>query len=406
MTRDVPAPAPKVGRSRTESRQARPRRLAVDSRLIHAGEPVPRIEGAVAMPIFQTSTYVYGGEEGYHNLRYHRLNNSPNHVALHAKLASIEEAESALVTASGMAAISTALLTILSAGDHLLAQSRLYGGTHSLITEHLPDLGIAYDFIEGGDPDEWERKLRPETKAIYVETIDNPLLAVPDLEAVVDFAREHGLVSLVDNTFATPVNFRPAALGFDLSLHSGTKYLNGHNDVIAGAVIGRADLVERIRQKLNELGGCLDAHAAFLLHRGLKTLAVRVRRQNESAQALAEALANHPAVARLHYPGLPEHPTHANAARFLDGYGGMVSFEAGGGGEAAARVARRLELAIDAPSLGGVDTLVSRPALLSHAGLPPAERERLGIRDGLIRVSVGLESADDLIADFQQALEE
>jgi cystathionine beta-lyase/cystathionine gamma-synthase len=358
------------------------------------------------MPIFQTSTYVYGGEEGYHNLRYHRLNNSPNHLALHAKLASIEEAESALVTASGMAAISTALLTILSAGDHLLAQARLYGGTYSLITQHLPDLGIAYDFVEGGDPDEWERKLRPETKAIYVETIDNPLLAVPDLEAVVDFAREHGLVSLVDNTFATPVNFRPVALGFDLSLHSGTKYLNGHNDVIAGAVVGRADLVERIRQKLNELGGCLDAHAAFLLHRGLKTLAVRVRRQNESAQALAEALANHPAVARVHYPGLPEHPTHANAARLLDGYGGMVSFEAEGGGEAAARVARRLELAIDAPSLGGVDTLVSRPALLSHAGLPPAERERLGIRDGLIRVSVGLESADDLIADFQQALEE
>jgi cystathionine beta-lyase/cystathionine gamma-synthase len=378
---------------------------AIETLLIHAGEVRPRIAGAVVMPIFQSSTYEFGGEEGYHNIRYHRLNNSPNHLVLHAKLAAIEEAESALVTASGMAAISTALLTVLSAGDHLLVQSHLYGGTYSLVTEHLPLYGITYDFIEGHNPATWESKLRPETRAIYVETIDNPLLAVPDLQAVVQFARRHRLISLVDNTFASPVNFRPVALGFDLSLHSGTKYLNGHNDLIAGAVIGGAELVERIRHKLNELGGCLDAHAAFLLHRGLKTLAVRVRRQNESARILAEALAAHGAVGRVYYPGLQDHPTHAYAARFLDGYGGMVSFDVVGGREAAARMVSRLELACDAPSLGGVDTLVSRPALLSHAGLDPVERDRLGIQEGLIRVSVGLEAADDLVTDFCQALE-
>ena len=210
----------------------------IETKLIHAGEPQPRIGGAVSMPIFQSATFEYAGQDSYHDLKYIRLNNTPNHVALHQKLAALENAEAALVTASGMAAISTTLLTFLCAGDHLLAQDCLYGGTYDFITKDLPGWGIACDFIDGDNPDSWQRLLRPNTKAIYMETMTNPLLQVADLEAIVAFAREHGLVSIIDNTFASPVNFRPPERGFDLSLHSCTKYLNGHSDIVAGAVIG------------------------------------------------------------------------------------------------------------------------------------------------------------------------
>lgn len=376
----------------------------LDTRLVHAGEPSPRIGGALGMPIFQSATYVYGGETEYDDLPYLRLSNRPNHVALHEKLAAIEGAEAALVTASGMAAITTSLLTVLSAGDHLLAHDRLYGGTHTFLTRTLPRFGVEVDLVAFDDPDAWEWALRPTTRAIYVETITNPVLSVPDLGAVVAFARKHELVSLVDNTFATPVNFRAPEAGFDLSIHSATKYLAGHSDVIAGAVVGRADRVEAVRRLLNVLGGCLDAHACFLLHRGLKTLGVRVRAQNETAGRLAEALARHPAVRRVHYPGLPDHPTHAQARAHLDGHGGVVAFELAGGDAAAERVIERLTLAVEAASLGGVETLVSRPSRLSHSDLSAEEREAAGIPDGLVRVAVGLESAADLIADFERAL--
>jgi cystathionine beta-lyase/cystathionine gamma-synthase len=228
---------------------------------------------------------------------------------------------------------------------------------------------------------------------------------VTDLRAVVAFARAHGLVSVIDNTFASPVNFRPAERGFDLSIHSATKYLNGHSDIVAGAVIGRARLVETITHKLNHLGGSLDAHAAFLLHRGLKTLALRVRHQNASALELARFLEAHPAVRAVNYPGLPGHPGHALALELLDGTGGMLSFELRGGVAAAELLFRTLRLPISAPSLGGVETLITRPATTSHAGLRPEERERIGIRDGLIRVSVGIEATEDLIDDFGRALD-
>ena len=269
----------------------------LETRLIHSGEPKPRIEGAVAMPIFQSSTYEYAGQASYHELKYIRLSNTPNHRVLHAKLASLEDAEAAIVTASGMAAVSTTLLTLLGAGDHLLAQNCLYGGTHDFITRDFPALGLRVDFIDCDDPESWREKLRPETKAIYVETMTNPLLEVGDLEAVAEFARRHGIVSIIDNTFASPVNFRPAEHGFDLSIHSCTKYMNGHDDIVAGAVIGRRELVEKINLKLGHLGGSLDPHAAFLLHRGMKTLAVRVRHQNASAAAIAAFLERHAAVA-------------------------------------------------------------------------------------------------------------
>src|SRR5215467_8854632 len=279
----------------------------LETKLIHAGEPDPRIQGSVSIPIFQSAIFEYGGETDYHDLKYIRLNNTPNHAALHQKLAALENAKAALVTASGMAAISTALLSVLSAGDHLLAQDCLYGGTHDFITKDFAAFGISYTFINADDPDSWGRSLRPNTRAIYVETMTNPLLQVGDLKAVVQFAEAHNLVSLIDNTFASPVNFRPAEWGFDLSLHSCTKYLNGHSDIVAGAVVGGEDLVGKVKRRLDHLGGSLDPHAAFLLHRGMKTLAVRVKHQNESALKIARFLEQHSAIEHVNYAGLESH---------------------------------------------------------------------------------------------------
>jgi cystathionine beta-lyase/cystathionine gamma-synthase len=357
------------------------------------------------MPVFQSSTFEYGGQGRYDDVRYLRLNNSPNHEVLHAKLAAIEGGEAALVTASGMAAISAVLLTVLRPGDHLLVQRTLYGGTHSLITQTLARWGVHHDFIDAEDPSGWAAALHPTTRVIYVEALTNPLLEIADLPALARFARDHGLVSLIDATFATPVLLRPIALGFDLVLHSASKYLNGHSDIVAGAVIGRARLVEDVRHTLSLLGGSLDPHACFLLQRGLKTLGVRVRQQCATALALARALHEHPRVIRVCYPGLPSHPGHARAKALLHGgFGAMLSFELEGGVEAAERLFSRLRLPIAATSLGGPETLVTRPAQTSHAGLDPEVRRRLGIGDGLVRMSVGLEDADDLIADLRQAL--
>jgi cystathionine beta-lyase/cystathionine gamma-synthase len=376
----------------------------LETKLIHAGEPDPLINGAVSIPVFQSSTFEYTGANSYHDLKYIRLNNTPNHIALHQKLAALENAEAALVTASGMAAISTTLLSILSSGDHLLAQECLYGGTHDFITKDLETFGISYDFIDGDDPGSWKNKLKPNTKAIYVESMTNPLLQVADLKAVVEFANTHGVISLIDNTFSSPVNFRPPEWGFDLSLHSCTKYLNGHSDIVAGAVIGRADLIEKITHKLNHLGGSLDPHACFLLHRGLKTLAVRVRYQNESTLKIAKFLEKHSAIKKVNYPGLENHPRHQRARELFDGFSGMLSFELKGGIQAAKRFIQNTTLPISAPSLGGVESLITRPAITSHSGMSPEDRQALGISDTLIRVSVGIEATEDIIEDFNQAL--
>ena len=376
----------------------------LETKIIHAGEPEPLIGGAVSIPIFQSATFEYTGQMSYHDLKYIRLNNTPNHVALHEKLASLENAEAALVTASGMAAITTTLLTLLSSGDHLLVQDCLYGGTHDFITKDFAAFGITFDFIDGDDPDSWERYVRSNTKGIYVETITNPLMQVADLKAVVEFAKKDGLISLIDNTFSSPINFRPPEWGFDLSLHSCTKYLNGHSDIVAGAVIGRADLIERIRKRLNHLGGSLDPHACFLLHRGMKTLGVRVKYQNESALQVARFLESHPTIEKVNYPGLESHPRNRRARELFDGFSGMLSFELKGGVEAAERFIQNTTLPVIAPSLGGVETLITRPATTSHVGLSPEDRRRLGISDGLIRVSVGIEATEDLIEDFEQAL--
>jgi cystathionine beta-lyase/cystathionine gamma-synthase len=376
----------------------------LETKLIHAGEPEPRFAGAVSIPIFQSAMFEYAGESDYHDLKYIRLNNTPNHDAVHAKLAALENAEAAIVMASGMAAISTALLTVLSAGDHLLAQNGLYGGTHDLITKDFPALGLNHDFIDAGDPSSWNARLRPNTKAIYVETMTNPVLEVGDLKAVARFAKENGLVSIIDNTFASPVNFRPPEHGFDISIHSGTKYLNGHSDIVAGACIGSRDIISRIKHKLDHLGGSMDPHAVFLLHRGMKTLALRMRFQNDSAMQIASFLETHPAIEKVNYPGLESHRGHRHAVELFDGFGGIVSFELKGETKTADEFIRNTTLPIAAPSLGGVETLITRPAITSHAGMSPEDRARLGISDKLIRLSVGIEATEDLIEDLNQAL--
>jgi cystathionine beta-lyase/cystathionine gamma-synthase len=378
--------------------------MHIETKLVHAGELRPRPGGAVSMPIFQSSTFEYTGAGNYHDVRYIRLNNTPNHVVLHQKLAALESAEAALVAGSGMAAISSTLLTLLSAGDHLLANDCLYGGTHDLLTKDLPKMGIQCTFVDARRPESWARHLRSSTRAFYVEAITNPLMQVVALDEVTSFAREHGLVSLIDNTLATPINFRPLEHGFDLVLHSATKYLNGHSDIVAGAVAGGVDQIENIKHKLDHLGGALDPHACFLLHRGLKTLAIRVRYQNQSALELATFLERHAAVEKVNYPGLKTHPDHTRAQSLFTGMGGTMSFELRNGVTGAQRFFQRVNLPISAPSLGGPETLITRPSTTSHAGVGAEERKRQGISDGLVRVSVGLEATADLIDDFESAL--
>ena len=376
----------------------------LETKLVHAGEPRPRFGRAVVTPIFQSSTFAMEGEVGYHDIKYGRLSNTPSHEALHGKLAAVEGGEAALVTASGMAAITSTLLSMLRPGDHLIAVEAPYGGTHDLIAHDLAELGVEHTFVPGGDPSAWARARRSTTKVFYAETMTNPLLRVAELPGIAAFAQANGLTSVIDNTFASPVQFRPIASGFDVVVHSATKYLNGHSDIIAGAVIGSAERVAAIKRKVDHFGGSLDAHACFLLQRGMRTLSLRVRHQAATALRLAQALEAHPAVHRVHHPGLASHPDHTRASEILDGFGAMLCFEPKGGVDAAHRLCGRLTLGVDAPSLGGPETLVTLPSKTSHAGLDPTLRRSLGIADELIRVSVGLETAEDLIADFEQAL--
>tara|TARA_B100001167_G_scaffold134074_1_gene84550 strand:- start:110 stop:1276 length:1167 start_codon:yes stop_codon:yes gene_type:complete len=372
--------------------------------LVHAGEPEPRIEGAVSMPIFQSSTYEYSGEGQYDDIRYIRLNNTPNHKAIQKKLAVIECAESALVTSSGMSAITATLLTFLKQGDHLLSHKSLYGGTASFILEDLPRYGITFDLIDTTDPSGWSMMLKPNTKVIYTETITNPMLEVPELGAIVDFAKENNLISMIDNTFASPVLFSPSELGFDISLHSCTKYINGHSDIVAGAVIGSDKLIKIITSRMNHFGGSLNPGACFLLHRAIKTLELRMIRQSKNAGQIALFLENHPEVLSVNYPGLVSNNSYERAKKYLSGFSAMVSFEVVGGKTRSIKFMDQLDIAINAPSLGGVETLITLPALSSHSGMDPAERVKAGITDSLIRLSVGIESVDDLITDLDQAL--
>lgn len=377
----------------------------MDTLAVHGGEPRPGPEGSAVFPIYQGTVYEVEPGTGYHDLKYIRLNSTPSQRYLHDKLAVLEGAEAAVATSSGMAAVTTILLSLMRAGDHLIAGDCLYGGTHDFLTGRAADLGWSFSFVDAGRPETWEAARTDRTKVFLVETITNPLMRVGLLDQVADFGRREGIVTVIDNTFASPVNFRPLQAGFDLVFHSATKYLGGHSDLVAGAVMGGADLIERVRKTINLFGGSLDPHAGFLLARGIKTLALRVQAQNANALALARFLQDHPAVAAVNYPGLASHPDHARAEKLLSGFGGMLSLRLHGGEQAAQALLDAVTLAYVAPSLGGVETLITRPVATSHAGMSLEDRERLGITADLIRISSGIEGVQDLVGDFAQALD-
>ena len=376
------------------------RRNRPDTLCVHAGTHVDARTGGVCTPVFTSTSYACPNPSG-ENI-YPRYFNAPNQRVIGAKLAALEEGEAGLVFASGTAAISTALFAHLRAGDHAVFQADLYGGTHHFVTAELPRSGIQYSFAR--TVREIEAAIRPNTKVIYVESPSNPLLRCLDLAAVARLGKTVGALTFADNTFASPVNQNPLALGLDLALHSGTKYLNGHSDVTAGVAVGAQALIDRLIESAANRGGSLDPFACYLLERGLKTLAVRIRRHNENAGALARFLQEHPAVAVAHYPGLPEHPDHAVASRQMRGFGGMLAMEL----KDPARLDRflgRLRLPAKALSLGGVETLICVPSRTSHVKMSREDRLAVGIGDALLRISVGIEDFEDLRDDFAQALD-
>lgn len=372
---------------------------------VHAGERRPGPEGSVVFPIYQGTVYELAPGTPYHDIQYVRLSSTPSQRYLHDKLSALEGAEAALATSSGMAAISSTLLTFLKSGDHFVIAEGLYGGTHGFVTEHAKELGWTFTAVDPQRPETWTAALTPKTRLFYVESIVNPTMRVPKLVDVVSFAKKAGILSIIDNTFASPINFQPLAAGFDLVVHSATKYLNGHSDIVAGCVMGAQSHVSAIRRTVNHYGGVLDPHPGFLLARGIKTMALRVKAHNENGAALAAFLQGHRAIADVSYPGLPSHPDHAHAAELFAGFGGMISMRLRGGMAAAEKLLASLELPAVAPSLGGVETLITRPATSSHAGMNPDDRRRLGVSDDLVRVSCGIEAADDIVADFRRALD-
>jgi cystathionine beta-lyase/cystathionine gamma-synthase len=309
-----------------------------------------------------------------------------------------------LLFASGMGAITTSVLGLLKSGDHVVAQRDIYGGATKFFTQWLPKLGIETTLVDTTEYDQHARAIRPNTKLLYLESPTNPTLRVVDLRKTAALARQHNLITLIDSTFATPINARPADFGIDLVMHSGTKYFAGHSDLICGIVAGRQDLIDKIRESRTTLGGCIDPHAAFLLLRGMKTLAVRVQRQNDSALRIAQFLAQHAGVRRVHYPFLESHPQRALAVDQMRGGGGVLSFEIEGSAEDARRLAESLHLFTLAPSLGGVDSLVTIPVLTSHGMISPELRAKMDVTDQLIRLPVGIENVEDLIADLGEAL--
>ena len=371
---------------------------------IHGGAHPPQPGDPVVPPLVQSATF-FGEGRGKSDLLYTRYGNNPLQVQVGQKVALLEGAEAGLVLGSGMGAIAMTLLTLTQAGDHIVASRYLYGATRSLLEKELPRRGVTTTFVDPDEGREWRQAMMKRTRLFYLEAPTNPTLRVFDPEPVAQLAQETGLLSVMDATFATPINMRPLELGVDVVIHSATKYLGGHSDIIAGTVCGPSEVVEEITQTMRLYGPSADPNSVWLLDRGLRTLAVRVQRHNENAMAVAEFLAEHPSVAEVHYPGLPSHPDHRTAQRIMSGFGGMVSFVVEGGGRAANRVMKRLELVAVAPSLGGVETLVSQPRYTSHASLSTRERAAVGIPDGFIRLSVGIEAVEDVIRDLDQALE-
>jgi cystathionine beta-lyase/cystathionine gamma-synthase len=379
-----------------------------ETEAVHPSTDLSKKNGPLSTPIYQTSTFQVTDMQEQLRVTptdsfYTRYGN-PTHTVAENAIAQFEGTDAALLFSSGMAAITTSFLSLVKAGDHIVSQRDIYGGVIKFLSAWLPNLGIETTFVDTNDLEQFERAIRPNTKILHVESPTNPNLRVVDLEKIAAIGRKHGLITTIDSTFATPINCRPAEWGIDLVLHSGTKYFGGHSDLICGVATGRRDLIDQIHSTRTTLGCCMDPHAAFLLLRGIKTLAVRVERQNQSALRIAEFLSAHPKVARVHYPLLKGHPDYAIAKRQLAGAGGVLSFEVDGSGADACRVAEGLSLFTLAPSLGGVDSLVTIPVLTSHAMIAPELRKKMGVTEQLIRLSVGVEHVDDLIADLEKSL--
>jgi cystathionine beta-lyase/cystathionine gamma-synthase len=383
------------------ARKQRP--LSLATLAIHAGAESREADTAVVHPLYQSVNFIQeiGTAEG---LRYPRYGNAPNAELVQSRVAALEGAEGAVLLGSGMGATACALLALLRPGDHLLASGWIYGGATQLLTKEFAALGINVTLVDPSETRIWRKKLRKETRAIFLETPVNPTCRVIDLKPVSYITKECGIALVVDSTFASPINLRPIEHGADVVIHSATKYLNGHHDVLGGVVCGTAPYVEEVRQKMIMWGQAPDPFGAWLLERGLKTLDVRLQRHNENAQRIAEWCAERSEIRRVHYPGLPDHPDHEIAKRMLDGFGGMMAIELAGGARAAERFLRKLKLFRHAPSLGGIDSLVSEPRFTSHAHLSSDARAAAGIPDGFLRLSVGIENANDLIADIEQAL--
>ena len=383
--------------------QSKKKPLGLSTTAVHGGEEPYHAGDPVVPPIVQSVNYVQevGTAAG---LKYTRYGNTPNAERVQKRLALLEGAEASLVLASGMGATACALLALLRPGDHLLASTFIYGGTHRLLTEEFVRHGIDVSLVDPLEPRAWRKRLRKETRAIFVESPVNPTCRVLDLRPISYMTKEVGLALVVDSTFASPVNFRPLEHGADVVIHSATKYLNGHCDVLSGVVAGTEPYIQEVLQKEMVWGQTPDPFALWLLERGLKTLDLRVRRQNDSAMRIATWCSDRKEIKRVHYPGLADHPDHEIARVMLDDFGGMLAIELSGGGKAADRFLRRLKLITHAASLGGVETLISEPRYSSHAMMSSDERARAGIADGFLRISVGIEDADDIIADIEQAL--
>ena len=387
-------------------------KLGPQTRAIHGGEPNRRgVNGPIVTEIIRSSTFTFSSTEemkqwaeGKNKAYIYTRYGNPTLTVAQRKIAALEGAEAAIVTSSGMAAISSALLAALKNGDELISTAQLYGGTYRLMRDVFPNMGITVRQV-GTDLSGIEDLVTPRTKVLYIETPTNPTLRLVDVHKAVAFAKKHHLVSIIDNTFATPVLQNPIALGYDMVVHSATKALAGHSDIIAGVAVGSAQWMERVRHMIIYLGGSMDPGAAYLLIRGLKTLGVRVERQCENAMAVANFLEKHPKVARVHYPGLKSHADHALAKKQMRGFGSMLAFDMKGGLPAARRFCDRVRLFLLAASLGGVESLVILPIYSSHYNMSNEELRRAGVSPGTVRVSIGLEDKQDLIEDLKQALQ-
>ncbi|HTT18006.1 MAG TPA: aminotransferase class I/II-fold pyridoxal phosphate-dependent enzyme [Candidatus Sulfotelmatobacter sp.] len=376
---------------------------------VRGASDLEKRNGPVAPEIYQTSTFEVTDNEEQIRVtttdRYYTRWGNPTITLAEQTVAALEGTAAALVFASGMGAITTTILSLLKAGDHIVAQREVYGGVAKFFAEWLPKLGMETTFVDTTEYEQHQRAIRPNTKLLYLESPTNPALRIVDMMRTAALARQHGVFSMIDSTFGTPINQHPAEYGIDLVMHSGTKYLSGHADLTCGVVCGRGELIEEIVESRKTLGNCMDPHAAWLLIRGLKTLAVRVARQNENALRVAEFLEQHAKVRRVHYPFLKNHPQYAIAREQMSGGSGMVTFEVEGTGEDARRVSEAMRLFTLATSLGGVESLVSIPVLTSHAMISAELREKMGVNEQMVRLSVGIESVDDLIEDLERALE-